>query len=255
MAGGPTYLPGVKPPGLTPGPGPGQPQILPGNPGGRPSKQTPAIDTTASIMNSAAAKHNVPPWILWGVFGAESSYGKSSNWFGLGTSGGVPRSTNGPNGSPTFAGDADIAAATLARLLHGSNGNLEKALAAYSGNGYAKVGAGHGYKSGTAYIAGLASKAPLKINVPTNWFQDIAAGPTGDTIAGTLKALATPAEIMAYVVTHLADPHFWLRVLEVVGGFVALVLAFHELAGTPTPTTVARSVSPTRRIHLAPRSS
>lgn len=78
------------------------------------------------IIEAAAKKYGVPFNVLWGVYGAESSWGKGgSNWFGLVA---VPR-------TGSFEGDANQAAATLARLYK-EYGSWNAALEAYSGHSY-----------------------------------------------------------------------------------------------------------------------
>jgi hypothetical protein len=82
--------------------------------------------TSRQTVSEAASKQGVPFWVLWGVYGAESSWGRGgSNWFGLVA---VPR-------TGSFAGDAQASASTLKRL-YGEHGTWEGAIRAYSGNEY-----------------------------------------------------------------------------------------------------------------------
>lgn len=75
---------------------------------------------------AAAKATGVPFGLLWGIFGAESSWGKGgSNWFGLTA---VPRTSS-------FAGDAKRSGETLHRLYY-QQGSWEGALRAYSGGSY-----------------------------------------------------------------------------------------------------------------------
>lgn len=211
-------------PPLMPLPGSGQnPATLPGNPGGRANPATPATDTTWQIINSAAHAHNIPGWVLLGIYGAESSFGKGgTNWFGLVA---VPRSTDGPNGGPTFHGDANIAAATVANLLHNNGNNLEQALRAYSGNSY-----------GVAHVLTLSRQAPTHVNQTESNLQKIAAGPVGDAAQSALDALSVPAKFFA-LITSL---EFWLRLGEGIAGLILIAMGLKSLTGIAIPTPVGR---------------
>lgn len=78
------------------------------------------------VVSEAASKAGIPFWTLWGVYGAESTWGRGgSNWFGLVA---VPR-------TGSFAGDAQASASTLARLYK-EHGTWEGAIRAYSGSEY-----------------------------------------------------------------------------------------------------------------------
>jgi hypothetical protein len=86
--------------------------------------------TEIAAVSAAANKHGIPFWTLWGVFGAESSWGKGgTNWFGLVS---VPR-------TGSFAGDAEASASTLSRLYKEHGNSWEPALRAYSGNSYGEA--------------------------------------------------------------------------------------------------------------------
>lgn len=212
----------------------------------RPALKTPQPDTTGSIMNNTARRYGIPAWMLWGVFGAESSFGKKSdNWFGL-TS--VPRSSYGVDaqghrydsgGKPTFSGDADQAAATLQRLLKANHGNTEQALQAYSGNGYANVAKQHNLGSATAYIMQLAHQAPTHVNVPESTIQKIAAGPVGDAVA----AATSPFAALGRIADLITSTEFWVRLGEGLLGVLLLLMGLRSLTGeATTPASIARSV-------------
>jgi hypothetical protein len=81
--------------------------------------------TKKQVVSAAARKHHVPPWLLWGVFGAESTYGTNgTNYFGLiepeykMSNGNVRR----PQNTANLPESADIAAELLWSLKqeHGS---------------------------------------------------------------------------------------------------------------------------------------
>jgi murein DD-endopeptidase MepM/ murein hydrolase activator NlpD len=77
-------------------------------------------------IQKAAKRYHIGPKLLWGVYGAESSWGKAPNSFGLVS---VPQ-------TGSFKGDANSSASTIRRLLNTYGGSKEKAFRAYSGNGY-----------------------------------------------------------------------------------------------------------------------
>jgi hypothetical protein len=93
----------------------------PGGADGGPAEKKPPVA-------AAAARFNVPFWILWGVFGAESTWG---------TGGTHPFGLVSPQLHETgdYKKDALIAAKLLA-LLKQQEGTWEKALRKYSNNGY-----------------------------------------------------------------------------------------------------------------------
>lgn len=81
--------------------------------------------TKRQVVNAAARKHHVPPWLLWGIFGAESTYGTNgTNDFGLiePTYTMYNGKTRSPKDTTDVAESADIAAELLYSLKqeHGS---------------------------------------------------------------------------------------------------------------------------------------
>lgn len=79
-----------------------------------------------NIVQREAGAAGIPFWVLWGIYGAESTWGKlGSNWFGLVA---VPR-------TGSFAGDAAASAKTIATLRR-QFGSWEQAFRKYSGGGY-----------------------------------------------------------------------------------------------------------------------
>lgn len=75
--------------------------------------------TEQSVVRAAAVRHGVPPWLLWGIYGAESTYGTNgSNYFGLIEP--EYKMANGnsrrPKNTADLAESSDIAAELLASL-------------------------------------------------------------------------------------------------------------------------------------------
>lgn len=86
--------------------------------------------TERTIVNRAAAQYHVRADVLWGIYGAESSWGKAKSSFGL--TGDYP----GVGTSGDFTTDAFRSAQILRNLLDSNNQSYEKALRKYSGGGY-----------------------------------------------------------------------------------------------------------------------
>ena len=101
----------------------------------------------------------------------------------------------------------------------------------------------------------------------------IAAGAVGaitnpvGTAAGAVGGIGSTAEATGHLFGKLLDPHFWLRALEVVGGFLILMLGLYlltrqaGLSDVPQPPTPGLSdealaelqFSPGRAAHRGPR--
>ena len=109
----------------------------------------------------------------------------------------------------------------------------------YSGNDYQSVAEEHHLPSATAYIAKLATQAPLHVNVPISALQKLAAGPVGDAVAAITKPL-TAIERIAELVT---STEFWVRLGEALLGILLLLMGLRSLTGeATTPVSIARSV-------------
>lgn len=81
------------------------------------------------IIKQAARRHHTSPRLLWGIYGAESSFGKAKSSFGL--TGDYP----GVGTSGNFRKDANRSAEILHRLKR-ETGSYEGALRKYSGGSY-----------------------------------------------------------------------------------------------------------------------
>lgn len=107
----------------------------------------------AGVVYKAAKAHGVDPNILWGVFGAESSFGKAGR-FGL-------TADYGPGGvGPSLEADANRSAELL-RNLYDQGGSWDYAVRAYNA-GPGNLAAGYS----ESYIRGLASQNPMPRSRP-----------------------------------------------------------------------------------------
>ena len=136
------------------------------------------MSSPASTVSTAAARHGVPFWILWGIFGAESTWGKNgSNMFGLLSAAEGVDTTSIP-------ASADQAAKTLEGLFH-EHGDWEGAVRAYSGGDYGldhvrQLAGESGVRAGSAPPG--SSKRNTKRTAPS----DGASGPMVFLITGAL---------------------------------------------------------------------
>lgn len=183
----------------------------------------PQPDTEATIMNDASRYYKIPPWILPGIYGAESSFGKTTtNWFGLVD---VPR-------TGTFSGDAHTAAKTIAALIKKHKGNVNAALEEYN-QGPGGVGKDQKYIQSVrnSFHLWRTNKGGVRsVNLPTNPVQDAAASPAGDVVAGALTAAAWPIEL-GKLLSKLNDPAFWRNAGKLLLGLAIIALGFHYVSG------------------------
>jgi hypothetical protein len=202
-----------------------------------PSKRAaapPAGGSRGQIIEDAARRHHIDPGVLWGIYGAESSFGKASNWFGLVA---VPR-------TGSFAGDADASAATLSRLLKANHGSYEQALRHYSGNSY-----------GLAHVKALAKQSGHAVgsaaadgNVASS---DSGSGnSSGGGLLGGLDAIG-------HFFALLTDASTWARIGKILIGGLLLIFAVYEFAkasGAPVPNP-AKIAKPPQHERPRPRTA
>jgi hypothetical protein len=206
-----------------------------------------------SIVEAAAKKHGVPPSILWGVYGVETSHGSNISTSSAGAKGAFQfiESTAKSYGYPytnehtekVFAAQADVAAKYLADLYR-EHGSWDSALKAYSGGGYGysqvaaqgkipKSGGGELFP-GESVVAGVDSL--LGVPSPKEVFG------AGESVVGTgesaVNTVGSAVSGTAEVVKALAEPETWLRVAEAVGGMVLFAMGLKTLtrgSGTAGP--------------------
>jgi hypothetical protein len=106
---------------------------MPGNLGKISSGQRKSL-TKRQVVDASARKHGVPEWLLWGIFGAESTFGTNgNNYFGLIEP--EYKMANGNIRRPKHTDDifesSDIAAELLASLKQ-EHGSWAAAVAQYA---------------------------------------------------------------------------------------------------------------------------
>lgn len=212
----------------------------------------------------------MPFWLLWGIAGAESTWGKGgTNLFGL------LDAAEGANISD-WGSAADQAAKTLAGLRR-TYGSWSAAVDHYSGYSYTinrprELAEGQGVRAnnappGTYTPAGSSQFVDLKTplgNIPlpgptldfTNPFGPLspldprdfgAPGEIGKGLGGggVGELLSFPGEFIGAanaataLFTALTDVKFWIRVAEAIGGLILVYMALKNLTGVRPPGEAA----------------
>lgn len=214
--------------------------------------------TKAQIVAAAAKRHKVPPWLLWGVFGAESTYGTNgTNYFGL-----IEPEYNGRKvGSTTnIAEDADIAAELLAHLKqeHGSWGG---AVLAYSGGEYninhpRELSRG-GQEQGKELVdietplGNIPLPGPnLEFNNPLGPLNGLATEGLEHVpgLGGVGEALGSISEVgkfLGELSKLIFTPEGWLQIGQVAGGIILIGWGLHHIINVSTGVNVTRTATRT----------
>jgi Transglycosylase SLT domain len=194
--------------------------------------QAGALNQNAAIVAAAAKKYGIPNWVLWGVYGMETSFGADVNTSSAGAVGSfqfLPSTARG-YGYPvtnatdptTFTAQADAAAHYLSDLYH-QTGSWNTALEHYSGGGYgqSQVQA----KGGTSGIN--------PANIPGVGAAIQAVNSAGDV-----------ASSAASVVGFLTSPTNWLRIGEVIIGVLLILMGLRSLSGNSvSPSDLAAAAA------------
>jgi hypothetical protein len=99
-------------------------------------------------------------------------------------------------------------------------------------------------KNGTDWSAWNASKPKWSKSVKDNKLPSADSGFLGTGI-GSPSGLPNPLEAVGKLIGALMDPHTWIRVVEVIGGAVLMLMAMKELTGgSVDPIGAARKVVP-----------
>lgn len=133
---------------------------------------------------------------------------------------------SGPTGSPLAPLGSDPHAPTQAgqaflAYIQQRAGSQVVASSSGSGSGSGSGSSGSGSGGGGLSVGGVASAIGSAAKDVTD--------PLG-AIAGSAGSVASGAESIGTFLTKLADPHFWLRALEVVGGGILVILGLYLLA-------------------------
>lgn len=208
----------------------------PGTPAGQPHY------TQFEYIQQAAVRWGVPAWILYGVWGIETDFGRNVATSSAGAVGDfqfIPTTaaaykyplTNHPD--PTQFGQQADAAAHYLHDLFKSTGSWDAALQGYSGGGY-----------GLADVKVKAQKGGGTLS-PT-FGNDVVSNTVGgviNAIGSGLSGLAGIASAIGTIVGDLTDPHFWLRLVMGAGAILLLMFGLVELSGHRDDATSAAAAT------------
>lgn len=204
--------------------------------------------TKAQVVDASAHKFGVPPWILWGVFGAESTYGTNGdNWFGLVD---VPA-----RNKTNLQEDSEISAKTLAHWK-AQLGTWPAAIEGYSGKNYGiqhvlemsqqgkaqareRVPTSAGFSPSGKIDVSLGEGIPLLESLnPENWLKkNPAETPPGKELPkaeGVISSLEGVAQFFADLTKLIFTPAGLMQIAEMGGGIIMIFWGLHRLfeAGT-----------------------
>lgn len=214
--------------------------------------------TKYQVVKAAARRHGVPVWVLWGVYGVESSYGSNTAVSSAGAEGPfqfLPSTAQsvGLKNPNNFPEAADAAAKYLAELKK-EHGSWDSALQAYSGGGY-----------GAATVRGASATGPkntlVDFNIPLlesvnpfNWFGGGKSPPEEEaerlshplgTIEKAADSTAAIGEFLSTATKFLFTPEGWLQIGEVVGGIALIAWGVHRLINVSTGVNPTHTVTKT----------
>lgn len=191
------------------------------------------------VVRRAARAWGVPPRILWGVYGAESTWGTNgTNYFGLifpeydGVA--VTSTQNLPQ-------NAAVASRLLAKL-HNETGSWEGALRKYSGGGYGLAHAEELGRGGSAQGAQFVSlwetlgKLPLIETLnPKNWLNPKGPPPVLEKEKERVEKGASfgvdAIEKAGEVLDVLLQGSTWVRIGEIIAGAILIYMGLKALTG------------------------
>lgn len=224
--------------------------------------KAPRPATPKAITAASAAEFGVPFWLLWGIAGAESTWGRGgTNLFGL------LDAAEGANISDWRS--ASHQAAKTLRGLHDSYGSWPAAVEHYSGNSYTighpkelagdegvtprnsqavqeRVLADIETPLGTIPLPGpnLNFNSPFGPLSPLNALPNIGPsipgipglGTTGGTggLGGLIQfpeQFLQAAAASTALLSMLTDVNFWIRVGEAIGALILIYMGLHALTG------------------------
>lgn len=243
------------------------------------SKHASKSESDFKVVAEEAQKYKVPVWLLWGIYGAESTYGTNGEF----KFGGIDL----PHGNtPNLRVAAREAAKALAGL-HKQYGSWPLAVQHYSGNSYtikhpaelAAESAGAAGVSTTTRRTRTSPTAPSQTQF-VGLGEDLLGGGTGgsvlenflnplhlqpfgsegpsaeglETLPGSGDHTLNPFEplqqagsAIVAVASMITDVQFWIRVGEAVGALILIYMGLHSLTGQgPTPTSIAQTAAATK---------
>jgi hypothetical protein len=219
------------------------------------AKKGPRRAGQKAVVYAIARKHRVPGWLLWGIYGAESTWGTNgTNYFGLIEP--TYRMYNGKTRSPKNTADLVESADIAAELLY----SLKKETGSWAGavSRYAPYDISHPRelsRQGGAYqnkTVGFDPGATLPeiLGSPGKLFDfpEIPGGP-GPTLP---QILSSPADTIGDISNFfklasklLFTPEGWLQIGEVTGGIILIGWGTHRLINASTGVNPTRTVTHT----------
>jgi hypothetical protein len=191
----------------------------------------------ANQATAAARKYKLPPWVVWGVLGVETDFGRNDKTSSAGAQGigqFLP-STAASYGYPvtnatdraTVLRQVDATARYIADLRKQHGGSLDQALHAYSGGGYGLTDVRDKAKSNL--ISDFLAPSIKDLNADDAGLFGIGRGAGADTkVSGAANAVLKPAEGFLNLLT---DPQTWLRLVEILIGAALLLMGLKSFTG------------------------
>jgi hypothetical protein len=194
-------------------------------PAGTPGPRALAVEHERATIEKIFEGQGLPGWVGWGIYGAESSYGKAKNDAGFGF-GLIEPSYAGksPRAGQTYY-NAEIAAETVKGLLK-TSGGLDQAIESYSGHEYSLSHIIDLGKVGKKPSGSFAEEHP-------------GAGPEALGEPGLPEpSIGNPLNTLGDLIGLLTSGQTWLRLGEILGGALLLFLGLKGLTGAELPSTV-----------------
>lgn len=186
------------------------------------------VEHERATIEAIFQERGLPGWVGWGIYGAESSYGKAAHDGGFGF-GLIEPSYNGksPRAGQTYY-NAEISADTVKGLLK-SSGGLDQAIEDYAGHEYSLSHIIDLGKVGKKPAGSFAEEHPNA--GPEDLIEPGIGGLGGINIPNPLEALGSFFSL-------LTSGETWLRIGEVLGGVILLFLGLKGLTGVELPSAV-----------------
>jgi hypothetical protein len=190
----------------------------------------------ANQATAAARKYKLPPWVVWGVLGIETDFGrndKTSSAGAVGVGQFLP-STAASYGYPvtnatdraTVARQVDATAHYLSDLRHQHGGSVAQAIVGYGG-GYTLTDVASKAKSNL--ISDFVAPSTKDLNTDDAGLFGIGRGTGADTkVSDAANAVLKPAEGFLNLLTN---PQTWLRLVEIVMGAALLLMGLKTFTG------------------------
>lgn len=217
----------------------------------------PTLAERAQDVLDAGSYYKISPEILWGVYGIETSHGTDVKTSSTGAMGsyqfepetakryGYPMSNS--KDRKTYRTQTFAAAHYLSDTMKGGRRtpqNYNRALKIYNSG---RPTAGYGFKEvrerGSSWAAVVKGAAVNTAEKETGY------GSTGATV-GEIVEGKNPIATGTQFLEALAEPHTWVRLVEVVGGLVLVYIGLHSLVQATRPTVVGEAAGEVNKATL-----